>query len=106
MKNKEPEKFNSKNKFSTIEETVIFQQKGPWKTKSNAELRVLFALSNQEVLKYLQYNQNELDKIPQDIRGIRAYSVTNLKKESEGGRKFNIRFSKRNLYSSLCIAYL
>ncbi|HLD54788.1 MAG TPA: WxcM-like domain-containing protein [Candidatus Nanoarchaeia archaeon] len=89
MKNKEPEKFNSKNKFSTIEETVIFQQKGPWKTKSNAELRVLFALSNQEVLKYLQYNQNELDKIPQDIRGIRAYSVTNLKKESEGGREFH-----------------
>jgi len=64
---KDKESVNSKNKFSTIEEIVVFQQKGPWKTKSNAELRVLFALSNQDVLKYLQYNQNELDKIPLDI---------------------------------------
>ena len=63
--------------------------RGPWKTKSDAELSVLFALPYQVVTTMFSYEQRELDKLSQDIRGLRTYTVKNIKPGKVGGGEFH-----------------
>ena len=77
------------NNPSTVFDAKELVIKGPWKTKSDAELFMLFALPYADVLDYFRYDENELKNIPEDIRGLRNYSVRGLKKGSIGGTEFH-----------------
>jgi len=71
-------------------------QGGPWKTKSDAQLELLFAIPL-DVVDYLtsivgffNYNSDETALIlPHDIRGFRCYSVSNIKAGKTGGSEFH-----------------
>ena len=64
--------------------------KGPWRTKSHAQLSVLFAFSPNEYIQLLgDYNPEELAKLPEDIRGIRSYTVRGIPEGNTGGIEFH-----------------
>lgn len=77
--------------------------KGPWTTKSNAILSVLFAQSQENLsLKQdpfelqlhhsglFEYDQTELDHLPNyNIRGLRAYTVRDINPGEVGGLEYH-----------------
>lgn len=76
----------------TTSEVRYFQAKGPWKTKSDANLQVLFKLPRQELsTRFFHYDPSELRHMPKgfDIRGLRAYTVRGIKKGKVGGTEFH-----------------
>jgi hypothetical protein len=78
-----PEKKNG------VKDIIKLEVKGPWKTKSEAYLSVLFALPYPIVQSFFDYDQNELQNIPMDIRGLRSYSVKNVLSGKIGGGEFH-----------------
>lgn len=85
------------NKPACVHDILEIASKGPWKTKSDAELIVLFALPYDDLLGYIKYDESELRQIPEDIRGLRSYSVRGLKNGSMGGMEFH-RIRKELLF--------
>ncbi len=79
----------SPDRPSNVNDVIEFEVRGPWMTKSNAELQVLFSLPYSEALKYLEYDEKELERIQKDIRGLRSYTVRNLKIGNKGGMEFH-----------------
>ena len=73
----------------SIENIIKIEAKGPWKTKSNADLRVLFAMPQEYLLEFLKYDKDELKYLSRDIKGMRIYSVKGLRKGSKGGEEFH-----------------
>src|SRR3989338_4066669 len=74
----------------SVEDVKTFEAKGPWRTKSGGELAVLFALGNDFVEEVFRYEAEELENVPEDIRGLRAYTVTGLAQGSPiAGREFH-----------------
>jgi hypothetical protein len=80
-----------------IEYIMEIEARGPWKTKSDAELKVLFAMPYEKLLEFLKYDENELRQLPENIRGLRSYSVKGLRKGSLGGMEFH-RIRKELLF--------
>jgi len=72
----------------TVDDIIDLEVKGPWTTKSNAVLNVLLAMPHDLATQFLTYD-DELGKLPVDIRGLRIYSVRGLKKGSVGGTEFH-----------------
>ena len=81
----------------SIEYVSEIEARGPWKTKSDAELKVLFAMPYEKLLEFLKYDENELRQLPENIRGLRSYSVKGLRKGSLGGMEFH-RIRKELLF--------
>lgn len=76
----------------TIEDVKEINGRGPWSTKSDGQLTVLFTLPfNQLAGRFLHYDVSELGKIPPefDIRGLRIYSVQNVPAGNIGGTEFH-----------------
>jgi len=72
-----------------VSDIRILNANGPWKTKSNGLLMVSLAVSLETIQrKFFHYNETELKKIPEDIRGFRIYTVRNLPKGQIGGTEF------------------
>ena len=74
----------------TIKDIKLLPNKGPWPTKSNGQLSVLFGMDfidTQE--KFFHYEESELSKITSDIRGMRSYSVNGLKNKSIGANEWH-----------------
>jgi len=79
------------------EEVQVLQSHGPWRTKSNGELMVLYAttldlfkkIAGKFAKDFFSYDEEELAKIPTDIRGFRIYTVQNLSKGQIGGTEFH-----------------
>lgn len=74
----------------------VFQVRGPWKTKSNGELWVLFAFNFLEALKFFPFFsirgilKHFIGKLfAPDIDGFRVYTVSGLKKGAEGGGEYH-----------------
>ncbi len=84
------------NPFS-IDNIVEIEAKGPWRTKADAELSVLFSMSYDQVLSFLKYSKYELKKLPLDIRGLRSYFIRDMKKEKISGMEFH-RIRKELLF--------
>jgi hypothetical protein len=83
----------------TIDDVLVIGTQRGWKTKSNADLVVLFAMAAHEVSDFLKYENEELKNfIPGDIRGLRAYYIKGLKMGSIGGGEFH-RLRKEILFS-------
>jgi hypothetical protein len=81
----------------SIEYVSEIEARGPWKTKSDAELKVLFAMPYDKLLEFLKYDENELRQLPENITGLRSYSVKGLVKGSLGGMEFH-RIRKELLF--------
>ncbi len=81
----------------TVESVIEIETKGPWKTKSDAELRVLFAMPHANLLEFLRYDENELGQLPENIKGLRSYSVRGIRKGNKGGIEFH-RIRKELLF--------
>ncbi len=91
--------MKTQRKFPTIEECTLLDIAGPWKTKSEGMLSVLFSLPHTKVMEsFLSYDQDELKMLPRDIRGLRSYNVSNLRKGAVGGLEFH-RIRKELLFA-------
>lgn len=65
--------------IANISKVRTLQRTGPWKTKSEGQLNVLFGIQYEDLQSlYFNYEKLELDKILYDIRGLRSYRVDNL----------------------------
>lgn len=73
-----------------VEKIQELHAKGPWTTKSEGELSVLFALSSNDAQLFLyDYDALELTRIKEDITGIRSYAVRNIPENKIGGTEFH-----------------
>ncbi len=74
----------------SVDDIQVMPAAGPWPTKSGGELMVTMKMPLQDVQeKYLAYDQAELDPLPQDIRGLRIYTVRKLPQERIGGMEWH-----------------
>ncbi|MDA2935765.1 WxcM-like domain-containing protein [Patescibacteria group bacterium AH-259-L05] len=74
---------------AAVDDVKVIKARGPWKTKSNGELMVLYALAYVDIDAYFEYDDKELARIPGDIRGLRSYTVRNLSEGELGGNEFH-----------------
>jgi dTDP-4-dehydrorhamnose 3,5-epimerase-like enzyme len=73
-----------------VNNVKVIENKGPWDTKSGGKLNVLFGIDFNTLNEgYFSYEKSELDKIPQDIRGFRSYSVSDLKIGKVGANEWH-----------------
>lgn len=73
-----------------VEEINEWKCRGPWRTKSEGNLFVNMALSLAAVYeRYFSYDEDELKKIPEDIRGFRMYMVRGIPAGKIGGGEFH-----------------
>lgn len=76
--------------MNTIDDILKVDNRGPWPTKSSAELNVLFALDYEFIQKqFFNYNKNNISKLPVDIRGLRSYKVSGIQKNSIGANEWH-----------------
>lgn len=74
----------------SVAQIGVFPNEGPWPTKSNGELNILFARHLSYITGlFFEYDAQELEKIPRDIRGLRMYRVDNIPKGGVGGKEFH-----------------
>lgn len=76
-------------RFPTVDKVELLAVRGPWKTKSGGILSVLFAFPPDILKRFFRYDEEELKQIPEDIRGLRSYTVRNLPKGKIGGKEFH-----------------
>jgi dTDP-4-dehydrorhamnose 3,5-epimerase-like enzyme len=74
---------------ATISDVQELEIKGPWTTKSDAELSVLFGLNQKELDSFFNYDETELKKLSQDVRGLRMYRVSGLKNQAKGANEWH-----------------
>lgn len=78
------------NQASTIEDIQTFTVTGPWSTKSGGDLNVLFAIPYNLLMKlFFNYDENELEQISSDIRGLRSYHISSLERDSVGANEWH-----------------
>lgn len=81
------------NGYKTVAEIKVVESRGPWKSKSGGELDVLFGFNQDEVMAFLDFDNPEFSKVMQvsgkDIRGLRAYTVSGIAKDSIGAREWH-----------------
>ncbi|MBS3124607.1 cupin domain-containing protein [Candidatus Woesearchaeota archaeon] len=73
----------------SVDEVITLSTNGPWKTKSGGDLSVLFSFDSYLFSNFFDYSRNELEKLPEDIRGLRSYRVSNIEKGKVGGLEFH-----------------
>jgi len=73
-----------------IDDVQVIEARGPWNTKSGGKLNVMFAMPLTIVRdQFFHYETTELDCIPSDIRGFRAYTVRDLPNGRIGGTEWH-----------------
>lgn len=72
-----------------INNVFTLKAQGPWTTKSGGELKARFEFPNAFLGYFFSYNQEELSKIPMDLRGFRIYTVEKVSKGNIGGTEFH-----------------
>lgn len=79
-----------KNTRSSINDIQLFYGDGPWTTKSNAQLNVLFSIPFNSIEQhFFEYNKEDLDAIGFDVRGLRSYIVQDIPKNSVGANEWH-----------------
>lgn len=75
--------------YPTVDDIIVIETKGRWRTKSGGELEVLTRIDNECRELLFSYDQNELDLLPKDIRGLRSYRVSNIPKDCVGANEWH-----------------
>ncbi len=76
--------------YPTVEQVHLIEARGPWLTKSGGDLMVSLALPLEQIsMGFLNYDLEELSRIPEDIRGLRIYTVRGLSTGRIGGTEFH-----------------
>jgi hypothetical protein len=74
----------------TVEDVQVLEARGPWNSKSGGELSVLFSIPFPELQdRYFKYDDEELAKIPADIRGLRSYTVRGIPAGTVGANEWH-----------------
>lgn len=73
----------------SVNEIIVTKAGGDWPTKSGGFLNVLYKLDWTIVNKLLAYDEDELKKIPVDIRGLRSYRVTDIPQGTIGANEWH-----------------
>lgn len=89
-----PAKVNSVELVKIFSSTVTagkpIENFGPFRTKSEAELAVLFAFGMElDWQDLFNYDEQELARVNEDIRGFRIYEISGLKRGVIGGTEFH-----------------
>ena len=74
---------------ATISDVKILQTTGPWDTKSGGVLNVLFSLNKDVLDNFFSYESLELSITKEDIRGLRVYRVSQIKKARIGANEWH-----------------
>ena len=75
---------------ATVNDVKVVERKGPWNTKSGGQLNVLFAINYAEIQAgFFSYDKDELAAIPQDVRGLRSYQVSDIPQNSIGANEWH-----------------
>ncbi len=81
----------------SVAAVTAVERRGPWVSKSGGDLHLLLALPMQGIENFLSYDAEEIARLPEDIRGLRMYSVTKVPSGSEGGGHYH-RLRKEIFY--------
>lgn len=73
----------------SVDDIVVIKTDGEWQTKSGGTLSVLYKIDYPTLTKFLHYDQQELSKLPTDIRGLRSYKVANIPVGSVGADEWH-----------------
>jgi hypothetical protein len=74
---------------SSVEDIREFRMTGPWPSKSGGLLSVPFMLPHAQTVQMFSYDQEELDRIPRDIRGLRMFVLEEMPARGVGGGEFH-----------------
>lgn len=76
--------------MNTINDVHKLNSKGPWQTKSNANLDVLFGYDMNYISNFFfDYSESEMQQLPKDIRGMRSYIVSKIPINSIGANEWH-----------------
>lgn len=76
--------------FPAVSDVRRFSSVGPWKSKSGGLLTVPLKIDYSDLLgDFLSYDSKSLADIPEDIRGLRIYTVRKIPKGACGGGEFH-----------------
>lgn len=94
-------------KLPSINDILVIKTDGEWQTKSGGTLSVLYKIGYEAVSDFLSYDEQELSKIPADIRGLRSYIVEHVSKDSIGANEWHrvrneIVFALKGSFSWTC----
>lgn len=70
----------------------FLENRGPWRTKSQADLTVVFAMDFADVMhRFFAYQEVETKRMPPDfdVRGLRMYMVRGIPAGTIGGTEFH-----------------
>lgn len=73
----------------TVEDIREFRMTGPWPSKSGGFLSVPFMLSHAQTMEIFNYDPEELERIPRDIRGLRMFMLEDMPTGGIGGGEFH-----------------
>lgn len=80
--------------FARVTDVTVLQTKGPWPTKSGAQLQVLFGIDQELVSRFLDFDNPEFSKVRDksgtNIRGLRVYNVEGIPKDSVGANEYHL----------------
>lgn len=72
---------------ASVADVVEIELKDQFTMESGAEQSILCALPYHMVQRLFKYNENELLRLPEDIRGLRSYRINGIQEgKSEGGK--------------------
>lgn len=74
---------------NTVDQINRLETQGHWRTKSDADLSLLFAFDNREYDFVRNYDLAELQRIPLEMRGLRCYTVRGIPCGKTGGKEFH-----------------
>lgn len=77
----------------TVNDIQEITARGPWTSKSGGELNVAFALPQEQLKAFLDFENPEFDYVEKvsghNIRGLRSYMVSDIPEESVGGKEWH-----------------
>ncbi len=74
----------------SVDQLKRLNSRGPWATKSGGKLGVLFGIDFDEIQEvFFKYREEELRKIPVDVRGLRSYVVSDLPAGTIGANEWH-----------------
>ena len=76
-------------KYPTVDDIKSVNCAGSWAAKSGGQLEVLFKFPYQILQAFTAYDEGELRRINQDIRGLRSYRVSGISRGAIGANEWH-----------------